>query len=100
MLGRDSYLVQFDSDRSEPAAWADEWIQIRPGSQAALAQALAAIVARLKDGSSLPQPETVDLELAALATGVPVDKLEYLARRFYQAQSQAGSARQRSPGWV
>ena len=86
MLGRDSYLVQFDSDRSEPAAWADEWIQIRPGSQAVLAQALAAIIARLKDGSSSPQPETVDLELAALATGVAVDKLVYLARQFYQAQ--------------
>ncbi len=85
-IGRDSYLVHFDSFRPEPAAWADEWIPIRPGSQATLARALAARVAGLKAGSLLPHPETIDLEPASLATGVTAGKLEYLARLFYQAQ--------------
>ena len=85
-IGRDSYLVHFDSFRSDPAAWADEWIQIRPGSQTMLARALAALVAGLKAGSSSSHLETVDLELASLATGVAAEKLEYLARLFYQAQ--------------
>ena len=32
-VGRQAYLVHFD-ESGQPAAWADEWIQIRPGSQA------------------------------------------------------------------
>jgi anaerobic selenocysteine-containing dehydrogenase len=86
IFGADSYLVQFDSYRLAPAAWADEWIRIKPGSQAVLAQALAALVAGLKDSSSSTHPETLDLELAAAATGVPSEQLLRLARLFYQAE--------------
>jgi anaerobic selenocysteine-containing dehydrogenase len=86
-VGPDSYLVHFDCFRSTPVAWADESIQIRPGSQTILAQALAARVARLKVGSSsYHHQETADLEHASQATGIGIDKLEYLARLFYQAE--------------
>lgn len=86
IVGRDGYLVQFDSYRAQPAAWADEWIPIKPGSQAVLAQSLAALIAGLKDGSSPRYLETVDQELAADMTGVPLEQLQRLARLFYQTQ--------------
>ncbi len=85
-IDRDSYLVHFDSFRSDPAAWADEWIQVQPGSQAILAQALAALVAGLMAGSTASQLDTVSLERASLATGVAAGQLEYLARLFCQAE--------------
>ena len=85
---RDSYLVQFDSYPSDAAVWADEWIRVRPGSQAVAAQTLVALVAGLRDRKLPGDPVMIDLDLAAMATGVPVAKLEYLARLFYQAEGR------------
>jgi anaerobic selenocysteine-containing dehydrogenase len=86
VVHRDSYLVQFDSYPSDTAVWADEWIQVQPGSQAVLAHALLALVAGLRDRGLPCDPVTVDLDLAAMATGVSVATLEYLARLFYRAE--------------
>lgn len=78
------YRVQFEPRRSRSAANADEWISIAPGSDAFLAQALAALIAR-RHGNTPGQLAYVDVSAVAQACGVPVGELERLARMFDQA---------------
>lgn len=72
-----AYVVQFEARRSPVAEQADEWISIRPGSEALLARALARLVQR-----SLSRR---DLRSAAEQTGVPTRELRRLARLFLGA---------------
>lgn len=81
---RSGYLVQFEPRRSLTAASADEWISIKPGSEALLAQALGRLAAALQ--SDLPPAFTnVDLDRAAELSGVPVSEMERLAGIFANA---------------
>ena len=84
--GKPGYLVQFDEYGSSPTAWADERVQIRPGSQAVLAQTLADLVAGLKDGSPLEALHDASLDMAVEATGMPVAELWRLARLFFRSE--------------
>jgi anaerobic selenocysteine-containing dehydrogenase len=66
-------LVQVESRYSLTAAYADEWIYVPPGTEGALALALA----------NAPR---WDYERAAAITGLKVDRIERLAREFRQYQ--------------
>ncbi|MCU0242506.1 MAG: molybdopterin-dependent oxidoreductase [Vicinamibacteria bacterium] len=76
-------VIQIDTWRSPTAALADEWIAIQPGSEGALAMALAFVIHRekLTPAANLP-PLASDYAPARLATriGIPVDRIEAVAR--------------------
>ncbi len=77
------YWVQFEARRSPFAARADEWICIRPGSEALL----AALLTRLARQDAQPaQDAALDLQAVSQACGVSPDDLQRLARRFAEAQ--------------
>lgn len=77
------YWVQFEARRSAVAARADEWVCIRPGSEALLARALT-YLARQDVHSA--QDTAFDLAAVSQACGVSPDDLQRLARRFAEAQ--------------
>lgn len=79
LLSPHTYLVQLEPRRSPVAAGADEWIPIRPGSEALLARALAHLMQPSGDVSAL------DLRLAAAEIGIPLRELNRLARLFLHA---------------
>lgn len=87
-LGKRGYLVQFEPRMSITGAKADEWLPVRPGSEAMVAQAIARIIADRSYGS----PERVeraqalaaeiDVNDAAVASDISVETLDNLARVF------------------
>lgn len=83
---RGPYWVQFDELLSPAAEQADEWVRVRPGSLASVAQALADRVKQLRAGALLGE-RPASLSMAAALSGVRHAELERLARLF------AGSAR-------
>ncbi len=66
-------LVQVESRYSLTAAYADEWVYVPPGTEGALALALA-------------KAPRWDYERAAAITGLKVDRIQRLAREFRQYQ--------------
>ena len=63
---------------------ADEWVPIQPGSEAAVALAMAGVIAR-RGGDAGPYAPILaeyDSETAAQAAGVPASVIEELAERF------------------
>jgi anaerobic selenocysteine-containing dehydrogenase len=66
-------LVQVESRYSLTAAYADEWVYVPPGTEGALALALA-------------QAPRWDYERAAAVTGLKVERIQRLAREFRQYQ--------------
>jgi anaerobic selenocysteine-containing dehydrogenase len=66
-------LVQVESRYSLTAAYADEWVFVPPGTEGALALALA-------------HAPRWDYERAAAITGLKVDRIQRLAREFRQYQ--------------
>jgi anaerobic selenocysteine-containing dehydrogenase len=66
-------LVQVESRYSLTAAYADEWVYVPPGTEGALALALA----------NAPR---WDYERAAAITGLKIDRIQRLAREFRQYQ--------------
>lgn len=83
---RGPHWVQFDALLSPAARQADEWVRVRPGSQALVAQALAQRVARLR-GGALTGERPNGLSEAAALCGVGLAELERLARLFAGSQS-------------
>ncbi|MBN2548418.1 MAG: molybdopterin-dependent oxidoreductase [Anaerolineales bacterium] len=81
---RGGYLVQFEPRRSLTAASADEWISIRPGSEAVLAQALGRLAAA-RQGDLPPAFASVDLDRAAQLSGLPLSEMERQAGIFANA---------------
>ena len=70
---------------------ADDWLPIRPGSEAALALGMASVVA---DSSAAAGPyasllESYDAESAAEATGIDADTIREMAQRFAAGPSLA-----------
>ena len=78
-LGQRGYLVQFEPRLSSTAASADEWVPVRPGSEALVALGLAKVVA---ESSGSAAYEQVDLAAVSAASGVPAEELERLGRIF------------------
>jgi anaerobic selenocysteine-containing dehydrogenase len=60
----------------------DLWINIRPGSEALLAQALGSLVASIKSGADLEHSSPAEVLAASQASGVPPEDLLLLARSF------------------
>jgi|GEM_PF-984968 len=81
-----AYSVHFEAGYSQAPDWADEYYPIKPGSYAALAQALAAQMAIWQGDGSARLAEGFDLPRAAEAAGLTVEQIQRLARLFYQAE--------------
>jgi anaerobic selenocysteine-containing dehydrogenase len=84
--GRRGYLVQFEPRMSPTAAAADEWIPIRPGTEAMLAKALANLVAEGKRGAPHRMFDGVKIAEVARQSGVCEADLHRLARIFSDAR--------------
>ncbi|MEO6057299.1 MAG: molybdopterin-dependent oxidoreductase [Gemmatimonadales bacterium] len=65
---------------------ADEWLAVRPGTEAALALAMASIVATERGGSVPAGLERFTPAMAARETGIPADRIERIAREFAAAR--------------
>ena len=79
------YMVQFESRMSQTAAVADEWVPIKPGTEAHVALALGRLIAEAQ--GSLPEAyQDISAEEAANAAGVDVEILRELANRFEKAE--------------
>ncbi len=84
-LTRRGYLVVFEPRQSLTGGNADEWIPIRPGSEAILAAALNRLVAEARGIPASPAFSAVTLAAAAAASGVSEEKLRSLADLFASA---------------
>lgn len=65
----------------------DEWVRIRPGSEARLAQGLGWLVAHLLTGAPADQPPPAEALEASQASEVSLEAMVDLARRFIAASS-------------
>jgi anaerobic selenocysteine-containing dehydrogenase len=76
------YFVQFESRMSQTASKADEWIPVKPGTEAMVALAIGRLAFDTL-GGALPRAfANVDPQDAASKSGVPLETLERLAVRF------------------
>ena len=94
--GRRGKIVTVDPRYSVTAAKSDEWVPIRPGTDAALALGMAAVIVRegLHDQRFLEEHtagfeewkqtvlDAVSLDFVSEQTGVRADVIEHLAREF------------------
>ena len=75
-------LVQFESRMSSTAGKADEWIPLRPGTEAMVALAIGRLASELR-GGPLPRAfSDVDPAEAASKSGMKLETLEHLAEMF------------------
>ncbi|HCB01417.1 MAG TPA: hypothetical protein DEP19_03450 [Anaerolineae bacterium] len=75
-------MVQFEARMSATGAKADEWVAIRPGTEALVVLAIGKLVAEIKGGSVPRIFSSVDpLEVASQAD-VPLEALQHLAELF------------------
>ncbi len=81
-LGARGYMVSFAPRQSISAAAADEWIPIKPGSEALVALALTRLAAYARSEFSPEITRQVDIKAAAEASGISEEKLKELASRF------------------
>jgi anaerobic selenocysteine-containing dehydrogenase len=83
--GHRGVLVHFEPRMSMTASKADEWVPIKPGTEALVALALGRLVAEYKGGTLPPAYSQVSAEELAEAAGVSLEKLEHLAQMFAEA---------------
>jgi anaerobic selenocysteine-containing dehydrogenase len=83
--GQCSYLVQFEPRRSQTAAVADEWVPVKPGTEAFVAAALARLVNELTPGVTSQATSEIEVAQAAHESGVSVTDLYRLAHLFAHA---------------
>ncbi len=75
-------FIQFESRMSSTAGKADEWMPIRPGTEAMVALAIGKLAAEVR-GMSIPSAfENVDPADAALKSGIALEQLHHLAEMF------------------
>ena len=79
------HLVQFEARMSQTGSKADEWIAIRPGSEAQVVLAIGRLVAESRGLPLPPAFANADVEAAAAAADVPSGTLVHLAGVFAQA---------------
>ncbi len=90
-LGKRGYLVQFEPRMSITGAKADQWVPVKPGTEALVAQALARLIADQTLGTAERVQRAkawtgnVDINAVAAASEIPVTDLTRLARIFAQA---------------
>ena len=83
---RRGYFIAIEPRRSMTAGSADEWIAVHPGSEALVALALGKLLNE-KFGSGALDYSAVNLEAAAKASGLSVERLIALAERISSATS-------------
>lgn len=82
---RRGYFVHFEARLSQTASKADEWVPVKPGTEALLALALGRLVAEAR-GGALPQVVlNVDTAAVAAQTGVELARLQSLANLLFKA---------------
>ncbi len=75
-------FVQFESRMSSTAGKADEWVPLRPGTEAMVALAIGRLALELR-GGPLPRAfADVDVKDAAAKSGIKLETLEHLAEMF------------------
>ncbi len=75
-------FIQFESRMSSTAGKADEWIPLRPGTEAMVALAIGRLASELR-GGPLPRAfSDVDPAEAASKSGMKLETLEHLAEMF------------------
>lgn len=79
---RRGYLVVFEPRQSLTAGNADEWIPIRPGSEAILAAVFNRLVAEARGKPISAAFSTVTVSAAAAASGIAEEKIRQLAEIF------------------
>lgn len=83
--GRRGTFVQFEARMSQTGAKADEWIPIKPGTEALVVLAIGRIAAEAR-GVSLPAAfANVDVNNAAATAEISIDTLKHLADMFMNA---------------
>ena len=75
-------FVQFESRMSATAGKADEWIPLRPGSEALVALAIGRLVSELRGGPMPRAFSSVDVLEVASKSGIKLETLEHLAGIF------------------
>lgn len=83
--GRRGAFVQFEARMSQTAAKADEWIPLKPGSEALVVLAIGRLVAEARGVSMPPAFANVDVNSAASMADISLGKLEHLAELFNNA---------------
>jgi anaerobic selenocysteine-containing dehydrogenase len=79
------YFVQLESRMSQTGAKADEWIPIKPGTDALVALAIGRLVAEAINLSLPAAFANVDVTAAASQADITVDSLKHLADLFVKA---------------
>jgi len=75
-------FVQFESRMSSTAGKADEWMPLRPGTEALVVLAIGRLASELR-GGPLPRAfAEVDVNEAASKSGIPLETLKNLAEKF------------------
>lgn len=79
-------FVQFEPRLSQTGSKADQWVPIKPGSEALVILAIGKLVAQAKGLSMPPAFANADPDAAAAAADVPVDTLQKMATMFAGAK--------------
>ncbi len=80
------YFVQFEPRLSQTGAKADEWIPIKPGTEALVALAIGRLVAEATNLTLPTAFSNADVNAAAAAADVSVDTLKHLASLIVNAK--------------
>ena len=75
-------FVQFESRMSSTAAKADEWVPLRPGTEALVALAIGRLASELRGGPMPRAFATIDPADAAKKSGIKLEALEEIAAMF------------------
>jgi anaerobic selenocysteine-containing dehydrogenase len=75
-------LVQFESRMSSTAGKADEWLPLRPGTEALVALAIGRLASEIRGGPMPRAFSDVDPLDAASKSGIKLETLEHLAEMF------------------
>ncbi|MEW6085093.1 MAG: molybdopterin-dependent oxidoreductase [Chloroflexota bacterium] len=84
---RRGYMIQFESQLSQTAAKADEWIPLLPGTEGLVAAALGRLFAEAKGGSVPRAFSSVNVDEVAARSGVSVEQLMHVAEMIASAQA-------------
>ncbi len=85
--GKRGYMVQFEPRLSQTAGSADEWVPVVPGTEGIVALAIGRLIAEFRGGAIPNAYLGVDVEKAALSSGVTLDELQRLASIFSNASA-------------
>ena len=83
---RRGYFVQLEARMSQTAAKADEWIPLKPGTEALVVLAIGRLAAEARGVSLPPAFANADVNNAAAAADISPDTLKHLANLFLNAK--------------